>query len=73
MAFDIEDLAYDGGQRMLRGTSRAVAGDPYQLRIYVPEGVFLTRGIATAQPRGSLGAALFTITTTASSGCRTSS
>jgi hypothetical protein len=38
MAFDIKDLAWDGGQRMLRGVSRAVAGDPYQLRIYVPEG-----------------------------------
>ena len=38
MAFDIKDLAYDGPQRMLRGISRAVAGDPYQLRIYVPEG-----------------------------------
>ena len=38
MAFDIKDLAYDGGQRMLRGVSRAVAGDPYQLRIYVPGG-----------------------------------
>jgi len=25
MAFDIKDLAYDGGQRMLRGVSRAVA------------------------------------------------
>jgi hypothetical protein len=38
MAFDIKDLAWDGGQRMLRGISRAVAGDPYQLRIYVPDG-----------------------------------
>ena len=38
MAFDIKDLAYDGQQRMLRGISRAVAGDPYQLRIYVPDG-----------------------------------
>jgi hypothetical protein len=38
MAFDIKDMAYDGGQRMLRGVSRAVANDPYQLRIYVPEG-----------------------------------
>jgi len=38
MAFDIKDLAYDGGQRVLRGVSRAVAGDPYQLRIYVPDG-----------------------------------
>jgi hypothetical protein len=38
MAFDIKELAYDGRQRVLRGVSRAVAGDPYQLRIYVPEG-----------------------------------
>ena len=38
MAFDIKDLAWDGQQRVLRGTSRAVAGDPYQLRIYVPDG-----------------------------------
>jgi len=38
MAFDIRDLGYDDGQRVLQGVSRAVAGDPYQLRIYVPEG-----------------------------------
>jgi len=38
MAFDIKDLAYDDRQRMLRGISRAVAADPYQLRFYVPEG-----------------------------------
>jgi hypothetical protein len=38
MAFDIKDLAYDGGQRVLRGVSRAVKGDPYQLRFYVPDG-----------------------------------
>jgi hypothetical protein len=38
MAFDIKDLAYDGAQRTLKGTSRSVAGDPYQLRIYVPDG-----------------------------------
>jgi len=38
MAFDIKDLAYDSGQRVLSGVSRAVAGDPYQLRIYVPDG-----------------------------------
>jgi hypothetical protein len=38
MAFDIKDMAYDGGQRALRGVSRAVANDPYQLRVYVPEG-----------------------------------
>ena len=43
MAFDIKDLAYDGQQRMLRGVSRAVAGDPYQLRIYVPDGFIARR------------------------------
>jgi hypothetical protein len=43
MAFDIKDLAYDGAQRMLRGASRAVAGDPYQLRIYLPDGFAASR------------------------------
>jgi hypothetical protein len=60
MAFDIKDLAYDGGQRMLRGVSRAVPGDPYQLRIYVPEGfaakrVELSDGLtATMTTNGNL-------------------
>jgi hypothetical protein len=38
MAFDIRNLSYDAKKRMLTGVSRAVAGDPYQLRFYVPEG-----------------------------------
>jgi hypothetical protein len=38
MAFDIKDLAYDDQRRMLRGVSRAVANDPYQLRIFLPDG-----------------------------------
>jgi hypothetical protein len=38
MAFDIKDMGYDAGQRLLHGVSRAVAGDPYQLRIYLPDG-----------------------------------
>jgi hypothetical protein len=38
MAFDIKNLTYDSQQRIIKGTSRAVAGDPYQLRIYVPDG-----------------------------------
>ena len=60
MAFDIKDLAYDGSQRMLRGVSRAVAGDPYQLRIYVPDGfaakrVELSEGLAgTLKTEGNL-------------------
>jgi hypothetical protein len=38
MAVDIKDLAYNDGQRVLSGVSRAVAGDPYQLRIFLPDG-----------------------------------
>ena len=38
MAFDIRDLTYDNKLRMLKGISRTVAGDPYQLRIYLPDG-----------------------------------
>ena len=38
MAFDIRKLDYDASRRVLQGTSRAVAGDPYQFRIYVPDG-----------------------------------
>jgi hypothetical protein len=38
MAFDIRKLGYDASRRVLQGTSRAVPGDPYQLRIYVPGG-----------------------------------
>jgi hypothetical protein len=38
MAFDIKALSYDASAGALRGVSRAVADDPYQLRIYVPDG-----------------------------------
>jgi hypothetical protein len=31
-------MAYDNKKKTLSGVSRAVAGDPYQLRIYVPDG-----------------------------------
>lgn len=43
MAVDIKDLMYDMPQHSLKGVSRAVAGDPYQLRIYVPEGFTVKR------------------------------
>ena len=70
MAFDIKDLAYDGQQRMLRGVSRAVAGDPYQLRIYVPEGfsgkrVELSEGLAAGMKTNGN---LMTVDWTANSG-----
>jgi hypothetical protein len=43
MAFDIKDLSYDEKNHILKGISRAVVGDPYQLRIYVPEGYKVKR------------------------------
>jgi hypothetical protein len=69
MAFDIKDLAYDRGQRALSGVSRAVAGDPYQLRIYIPDGfspqrVQLSNGLgATMKTEGNLLTADFVTTT----------
>ena len=70
MAFDIKDLAYDGGQRVLRGVSRAVAGDPYQLRIYVPDGfaakrVELSDGLT---PNMAANGSLLTVDYTSSTG-----
>ena len=70
MAFDIKDLAYEGGQRVLRGTSRAVAGDPYQLRIYLPDGfaaqrVELSEGLT---PRMAHDEHLLTVDFTSSTG-----
>ena len=70
MAFDIKDLAYDGQQRVLRGASRSVAGDPYQLRIYVPDGFTAQRvelsGGLTAKMAAN--GSLLTVDYTASSG-----
>jgi len=70
MAFDIRDLAYDGSQRVLRGTSRAVAGDPYQLRIYLPDGfaakrVELSDGIV---PKMATSGNLLTVDLTSTTG-----
>jgi hypothetical protein len=70
MAFDIKDLAWDGRQRVLRGVSRAVAGDPYQLRIYLPDGfaakrVELSDGLSAKMAAGG---SLLNVDYTASSG-----
>jgi hypothetical protein len=61
MAFDVKQLNYDEQRRVLRGVSRAISGDPYQLRIYMPDGfsaksVELPDGVpsATMQTDGSL-------------------
>ncbi|MGA2154541.1 MAG: hypothetical protein ABSH37_09000 [Bryobacteraceae bacterium] len=70
MAFDIKDLAWDGPLRALRGVSRAVAGDPYQLRIYVPEGFTAKRVELSGGLTGKLAldGRLLTVDYTASSG-----
>ena len=70
MAFDIKDLSYDNSQRILKGVSRAIASDPYQLRIYVPDGfsakrVELSDGLKAAMKTDGN---LLTIDYTASSG-----
>jgi hypothetical protein len=38
MAFDIRQLTWEGSRKRLSGVSRAVSGDPYQLRVWMPEG-----------------------------------
>ena len=38
MAFDIKFLAWHEATKQLHGVSRAVRGDPYQLRIAIPDG-----------------------------------
>lgn len=38
MAFDVKSVSWDNEAKQLHGISRAVSGDPYQLRIYVPRG-----------------------------------
>ena len=38
MAYDVLDLAWDADAKILSGTSKVVGGDPYQLRIHVPDG-----------------------------------
>jgi hypothetical protein len=54
MAFDVKDLAYADDRHTLRGTSRAVAGDPYQLRIYVPDGFVATEATASGPTAATL-------------------
>ena len=70
MAFDIKALSYDTLAGALRGTSRAVAGDPYQLRIYVPDGFKASRVALSDGLEGKMTTAgnLLTVDFTARSG-----
>jgi hypothetical protein len=54
MAFDIKTLDYNVKQKVLQGISRAVAGDPYQLRIYVPEGFSVKRTVLSDGLKASI-------------------
>jgi hypothetical protein len=53
MAYDVLDLAWGDAARTLSGMSRVVGGDPYQLRICVPDGF-----TARSAQAGNLAAAL---------------
>lgn len=62
MAYDIVSLVWDGAKRELRGTSRVVAGDPCQLRVYVPKGYRLKTAEAPGlEPKVATDGPLLTI------------
>jgi len=42
-AYSVLELAWDAAKSQLRGSSQTVAGDPYTLWVYVPEGVMLSQ------------------------------
>ena len=42
-AYSIRSLAWDGSKETLRGSSQAVAGEPYTLWFYVPDGVTVAK------------------------------
>lgn len=46
-AYSIKDLAWDGSNSRLRGSSETVAGDPYTLWIYIPAGAAVSQVRAT--------------------------
>lgn len=53
-AYSITDLSWDPAATQLRGTSKTVAGDPYTLFVYVPQGykqlgVRASTGVATVK------------------------
>jgi hypothetical protein len=50
-AVDVESVSWDASSRTLRGVSNVVGGDPYRVRIFVPEG-FRPKGNALAEEGG---------------------
>jgi hypothetical protein len=45
-AYSIRSLAWDASKKTLRGSSQAVAGEPYTLWFYVPDGVTVSKAQA---------------------------
>src|SRR5271157_5212757 len=48
-AYSIRGLAWDPSSKTLRGSSEAVAGEPYALWFYVPDGVTVSQAKATSE------------------------
>jgi hypothetical protein len=48
-AYSIQSLAWDASREALRGSSEAVAGEPYTLWFYVPDGVKVSQVKATSE------------------------
>jgi hypothetical protein len=53
-AYSIEDLAWEGTNNRLRGTSDTVPGDEYTLWFYVPEGITVSHVHAASGARGEI-------------------
>jgi hypothetical protein len=70
MAFDVKSMSYDPVGRRLHGVSRAVAGDPYQLRIFLPDGFLAKRVTLSEDLTGKMAtdAGLLTVDFTSATG-----
>jgi hypothetical protein len=53
-AYSIQDLAWDGSQSALKGSSEAVPGEKYTLFIYVPEKTTMSKVQATTKEGGEV-------------------
>jgi len=67
MAYDILDLSWDKQARILRGVSKVVRDDPYELCIYIPKGhAFKTVKVKGADPKANRESRLLRVAFTSS-------
>jgi hypothetical protein len=52
--YSIQELAWDGSENLLRGTSDTVPGEDYKLWFYVPEGFTVAQVHATTPAKGEI-------------------